>query len=427
MVARYPFQGIATPMSVDSCQVAVVGAGPYGLAVTAHLRTVGVDVRVFGRAMEFWDRQMPEGMLLRSAWEATHIADPDGALSLDEYQRGLGRPLPRPLPLADFIAYGRWFQRAVVPDLDSRRVVGLERTGHGLQVTLEDAKSLHADRVVVATGLAGFGWRPAEFRHLPPELVSHSSEHADLGAFAGRRVAVVGAGQSALESAALLYEGGAEVEVLARAAAVRWLSTARGSRLSPWAKKLLYPPTDVGPPPLNWLVALPELYRIVPGTLQGRVAYRCIRPAAADWLRERVDGVRITTGLRVVEAAPASEGVRLRLTDDSERTVDHVLLATGYRIDVRRLEFLGTELVAAIQAEDGYPRLARGLEASVPGLHFVGAAAAASFGPVTRFVAGTMYAARALRQRVLEERPASIAEILRAYARQREKVAANAT
>jgi hypothetical protein len=73
------------------------------------------------------------------------------------------------------------------------------------------------------------------------------------------------------------------------------------------------------------------------------------------------------------------------------------------------------------------PRLRRGFESSIAGLHFVGAAAAASFGPITRFVAGTMYAARAVRQRVLEERPASVVEILRAYARQRERIDAPAT
>jgi thioredoxin reductase len=413
-------------MGLEACQAAVVGAGPYGLAVTAHLKGAGVDVREFGRPMEFWERQMPEGMFLRSAWEATHIAHPEGALSLDEYEKHLGRRMSRPMPLSDYVGYGRWFQEAAVPELDRRQVVRLDRSRGGFQLTLDDGERVRAQRVVMATGLGGFGWRPPVFRGLPDELVSHSSDHASLRGFAGRRIAVVGAGQSAVESAALLDELGADVELLARARAIRWLPTARNSRFSPLVRMLLYPPTDVGPPALNWVVALPELFRLVPGPLQGRVAHRCIRPAAADWLHDRLGGVRLTTGVDVGECVASNGGARLRLSDGSERIFDHVLLATGYRVDVRRLTLLG-EIAAHVETQDGMPRLRKGMETSVPGLHFVGAAAAASFGPITRFVAGTMYAARAVRQRVLEERPASVAEILRAYARQRERIDAPAT
>jgi hypothetical protein len=410
-------------MGLEACHVAVVGAGPYGLSVTAHLRAAGIDVRTLGRPMEFWERQMPEGMLLRSAWEATHIAHPDCAFSLDEYEAERGARVPRPIPLSEFIEYGRWFQRATVPEVDLRRVVQLDRVRDGLQLTLNDGELLRARRVVVATGLSGFGWWPRPFRNLPGELASHSSEHHELSRFAAKRIAVVGGGQSAVESAALLRERGAEVELYVRASSgIRWLPSARGNSLSPVVRRLLYPPTDVGPPPLNWIVAIPELFRIVPGRFQDRVAWRCIRPAAADWLHDRMGGVRVTIGRSVVEARPVDGRVRLGLSDGSVCVVDHVVLATGYRIDVTRLELLSPEIRSELVTSEGLPRLDRGFETSVPGLHFVGAAAAASFGPITRFVAGTMYAGRAVRQRVLDQRPASMAEILRAYARQRERV-----
>src|SRR5215468_2416670 len=99
-------------------QVVIVGAGPYGLSAAAHLRAAGVETRVFGEAMEFWSKQMPEGMMVRSVWEASHISDPRGALTLDAYVKEKGLRLPRPMPLSDFIRYGRWFQQQVVPDLD---------------------------------------------------------------------------------------------------------------------------------------------------------------------------------------------------------------------------------------------------------------------------------------------------------------------
>src|SRR4051812_9499271 len=203
--------------------VTIVGAGPYGLASAAHLRARGLDVHVLGRVMEFWERQMPVGMCLRSSWEASSISDPAGVLSLDAYESAHGLALSRPVPLDDFMRYGRWFQQRAVPDLDRRRVRRIAGAPGGFELTLDDGERLGARRVVMATGLDGCGHRPAELAHLQPPLAWHSSELRDLDGFGGRRIAVVGAGQSAIELAALLREAGAEVEVIARAPQVRWL------------------------------------------------------------------------------------------------------------------------------------------------------------------------------------------------------------
>lgn len=120
--------------------VAIVGAGPYGLAAAAHLKSAGVSIRVFGESMEFWQRQMPIGMCLRSTWDASHISDPHGALTLDQYQKEHGVHLSKPLPLADFVRYGQWFQRQVVPDLDCRRVARIESNPYGFRVGLADGE-----------------------------------------------------------------------------------------------------------------------------------------------------------------------------------------------------------------------------------------------------------------------------------------------
>ena len=69
------------------CDVAVIGAGPYGLSAAAYLRSAGVETRIFGEPMAFWQKQMPAGMCLRSNWGASHIADPQSQLTLDEYSR----------------------------------------------------------------------------------------------------------------------------------------------------------------------------------------------------------------------------------------------------------------------------------------------------------------------------------------------------
>jgi FAD-dependent urate hydroxylase len=391
-----------------TCEVAIIGAGPYGLAAAAHLRSANVDIRAFGKTMDFWERQMPAGMLLRSYWEGSHISDPQERLTLDEYQRARGVPLPRPVRRDDFVNYGQWFQRAVVPDLDGRRVKRVEAASKCFRVMLEDGESVRARRVVVATGIASFARRPCLFNGVSPELASHSSEHRDFGRFAGQRVVVVGGGQSALESAALLRESGAAVEVIVRAPVIHWLRY--GTRWHTWLhnpanplRRILYPPSDVGPPGINWIVDTPSLFRRLPFALHSRIARRAIRPAGAGWLKPRMSGIRITPGRIIVSANLVDRQVRLRLDDGTERRVDHVLLATGYQVDLSRCSFFPRDLVRSLRLLDGYPQLTAGFEASLPGLHFVGASAARSFGPLMRFVAGTGYAARALTRCIVRQ------------------------
>lgn len=398
-------------MTKRACQVAIVGAGPYGLAAAAHLRAAGVDTHVFGDAMTFWQQQMPAGMYLRSAWEASHIADPRRALTLDAYQDAQGIRLSRPLPLDDFVAYGQWFQRQAVPDVDRRTITRVEGASGGFRILAEDGEPLYARRVVIATGIASFTWRPPQFDGLPAALVSHSSEHRDLTRFAGRQVLVIGGGQSAFESAALLHEAGAEVRMLVRASLVHWLGHGAWMRRHGGPLKLLYAPTDVGPPGLSWVVALPDLFRRLPRGLQERVARRAIRPAGAAWLPARLASVPIETGRTVVSAAPAGERLRLRLDDGSDRCVDHVLLATGYRVDVTRYAFLAPALAREVRRSDGYPTLTPGFESSVAGLHFLGAPAALSFGPLMRFVSGTGYTAHALTRCIAGERATSTSTV----------------
>jgi len=221
-------------------------------------------------------------------------------------------------------------------------------------------------------------------------------------------VVVVGGGQSALESAALLHESGAAVEVIVRAPRVYWRRY--GTRLHTWlhpqanpVRCLLYPPSDVGPPGLNWIVDTPELFRWLPSPVHSRIARRAIRPAGAGWLRPRMNGVRISVGRVILSASPVGEQVRLRLDDRTERCVDHIVLATGYQVDVSLYAFLTQDLLQSLRLVDGYPALTAGFEASLPGLHFLGASAARTFGPLMRFVAGTKYAARALTRCILRQ------------------------
>jgi Pyridine nucleotide-disulphide oxidoreductase len=381
---------------MNSPAVIVIGAGPYGLSAGAFLRKVGVEAHVVGDVMSFWQEDMPRGLKLRSPLGASEIGSQIGDLTLSRFAAATGAALVNPLPVETFIDYGKWFQQQAVVDVDGRRVTRVERGPTGFVVWFDDGETVATSRVIVAAGIHDFAWRPPEFQVLPPSLASHSADHSSFDRFAGSTVAVVGGGQSALESAALLHESGANVEVLIRRPEMRILI---GGRLRPYLGRLsflAYPPEDVGPPGLNLLTVRPNLFKRFPRTLQTKMARRAIRPAGASWLVPRLEPVTVSTAVSPVSAQARNGSIEIRLSDGSSRTADHVVCATGFRIDVRHYDFLHEDLIAGLELVDGYPVLNRAFESSVPGLHFVGAPAAWSFGPLMRFVSGTWFTTHAL-------------------------------
>jgi len=391
-------------LSGDACAVAIIGAGPYGLAAAAHLRAANVPIRIFGGALSFWQANMPAGMKLRSPWVATHIADPAQRYTLDDYYRQAGLAVPKLLPVESFIDYGLWFQQRVAPDLDTRAVTRVEALDGGFRLVLDDGDSFFAQRVVMATGLLGHEYRPAQFDGLPRALVSHSCEHTDSERYRGKRVAVIGRGQSACESAALLHEAGAEVEIICRGNLIWNADPAQRSMLRKAVRAMLgdmlIPPSQVGPFPYNWVNEVPGIIRHFPQETRDRWNELNLRATAILWLRPRLQDVPVNQGRSILAARKAGDGVSLTL-DNATKRFDHVLLATGYRIDVDSMAMLEPKLREQIARHGGLPVLNGGFESSVPGLHFVGSAAVGSFGPLLRFIAGAGFAARRLTRAAL--------------------------
>ena len=114
--------------SMKDCEVAIIGAGPYGLSAAAHLKALGMEVRVFGEPMEFWANGTPPGMLLRSPREASTISDPRSAWTLEEYEKAHGIAPVKRLPKDTFVNYGKWFQTRLEDGLDRRNVARLCRS-----------------------------------------------------------------------------------------------------------------------------------------------------------------------------------------------------------------------------------------------------------------------------------------------------------
>ena len=387
-----------------SLPFAIIGAGPYSLATGAFLRRAGVEARLYGDVMGFWEA-MPQGMFLRSYYRASNIADPVGALTLPAYEAEVGRPVARPIPLQDFVDYGRWFRERSELDVDPRLVASVARDAGGFRLVLQDGEEVGARRVIVAAGIAPFAWRPPEFDGFDRSLVSHTSEHRVFDSFEGRRVVVVGGGQSALESAALLREAGADVELVVRRPSLRFL---RGERLYDSAgtlSRVMYPAWGVGPPGLNWVMGRPSWFALLPPTIADPLARRSIRPAGGAWLRPRLEDARIAVGRTVRSVAEGDGALDVVLDDGSRRTVDHLMLGTGYRVAVKRYSFLEPRLLDEIRTIGGFPRLSTAFESSAAGLYFVGAPAAASAGPGMRFVSHTGFVARAITRHALAHHP----------------------
>jgi FAD-dependent urate hydroxylase len=404
---------VDTTRSRDETEVAVIGAGPYGLAVAAHLNAAGISTRVLGRPMSFWREHMPKGMRLRSPWIATHIADPHASYSLDVFAGRHGIARQEQMPIEQFVQYGEWFQHHAVPALDPRQVTSIEPAARGFRLVLDDEAAVHARRVVVAMGLAGQHLTPREFEGIDPDLVSHTSRHDQLDKWRGKRVAVIGRGQSACESAVLLREAGSEVDLVCRGE-VRWIGATPGKadRDRHWGRylrELVQAPSAVGPFPWSWLNEWPGLERRLPDGLRSRIAARSLRAAASWWLLPRMAGVQVCAGRAIRNVRRQGNAIALDL-DDGVRIYDHVLLGTGYRIDISKLGVLSPQLVSAIACRDGSPVLGAGFESSVPALHFVGASAVDSYGPLMRFIAGAGYAARSVARAALAQGGRTIAQ-----------------
>jgi lysine/ornithine N-monooxygenase len=383
-------------------EVAIVGAGPYGLSLATHVRERGIDFRIFGRSMSSWFRHMPEGMFLKSEGFASSIADPRKRYTLGRFCAEFGREYGDygvPASIGTFRDYGRWFQRTLVPDLKDADVRFVRRDDGGFELGIDGSESVRARRVVVACGFPWFRRLPPELVDLPAHLVTHSSEHRDFAGFRGKDVVVFGAGQSALETAALLHEHGASPRVVVRKPDVRWTDPPDTGR-RPLRTRIRWPISGLGAGWRSWACCeYPLTFHSLPEPTRIQAVREMLGPSGAWWLRNRVeDLVPVLPGHRLASASAENGGVRLRLVaaDGAERDLltERVIAATGYRVGVEQLSFLEPDLRARLRLVAGAPQLSRSFESSTTGLYFVGLAAANSFGPVMRFVCGTSFASR---------------------------------
>jgi thioredoxin reductase len=397
--------------SANYSPVCIIGAGPYGLAIAAHLKFFGVPFRIFGSPMHRWLKQMPRGMNLKSEGCASSLYDPAGNYTLDQYCKTTGDSYSEwGLPVSrDLLArYALSFQQTLVPEVENVLVSAVKKLPGGFELQLNNGEGLKTSNVIIATGLDYMAYVPDEIARLPTELRSHSADHFDFSGFKDKEVVVIGGGQSGLETAAILKEEGASISLVVRAPLLQWHPAPSMAHKSVY-NRLRNPRTRMGDGRGLWIYDnLPGLFHHLPQQVRIGIVAGTLGPAGAWWLRDRVVGrLPIFLGQHISGSEKRGTRVALKITDQGGQArdlfADHIISATGYRFNTNNLPFLDKDMRSQLRLEQQSPLLSSNLESSIPGLYFTGPASAYSFGPVMRFLAGAGYAAGRISHHIARE------------------------
>jgi len=396
-------------LTSPATDIAIVGAGPYGLSIAAYLRKGGAGFRIFGTPMQSWREHMPKGMLLKSEGFASFLFDPGSSYTLEHYCAEKNLPYAHvgvPVPLEAFAAYGLEFQKRLVPMLEETNITSVKRSSAGFELQTAEGETFNARNVILATGIAHLGYLPSVLADLPRDKVSHSSDHHDLSKFHGQIVAVIGGGSSATDMAALLHEYGASVHLIARRSNLVFHTRSEEPR--PLFQQMAKPRSGLG---VGWKSRLctdaPLVFYRMPQKLRFEIVRRHLGPSGGWFIRDKVIGrFPVHTGATLKEVSPRNGGVHIRFSasdgSETELDVDHVIGATGYRIAVSRWTFLDLDLRQQIRTVEDTPLLSTNFESAVKGLYIVGLASANCFGPLTRFAYGAKFTARRLAPHLLK-------------------------
>ncbi|WP_044640117.1 NAD(P)-binding domain-containing protein [Risungbinella massiliensis] len=351
--------------------VIIIGSGPYGISLAAHGVANQLDYKLLGYPMDFWKNQMPQDMFIRTPHDFVSFSDARDELTIHQFAQETGTELVTPLPRPIFVKYAMWFARKSGVEFTPELVTSVQSHGEHYEVITESGQTFTTKNVIIATGVEHYKYIPEMFKNLPSSLVSHTSGYLNFTQFSGKTVAVIGSGQSAWEAAGLLYRKGANVELIYRRESANYA----GGIADEIALR------DLG-----------DVFYQLP--IQEKEPEWGQSPeSVAHFLKPYVDGIVPVTGdTTILKAEETEEGkLRLHLSNGSQREVDHVISASGFKINVEKVPFFQQDLLERITREQGYdqfPLLNETFESSVPGLYFAGPLSSHSHGPTFRFILG---------------------------------------
>ena len=373
-------------MSMHETDLLIIGAGPFGLAVAAHASHLGIEHVVVGKPMEFWRKNMPAGMYLRSACD-WHL-DPAGVHTIDCFlaERGLTAKDVEPLSLEFYLSYVEWFQKQKQIASLPLHVERLDVSDSGFIATTIDGDTINARNVVIAPGFTHFKNIPPELRlRLPPGRFVHTCDFADFSTARNKRFLIIGGRQSAFEWAALLIEAGASAVYISHRHDSPAFAVADWSWVNPLVENIGHNPT--------WFRRLSQAEK-------DDVNHRLWaegRLKVEPWLEARLnnDRVHVRPRTEVVECIENKGEVTVTLSSGETITCDQIVLATGYKVDISRLPILSAgNILDQLETRNGFPVLDDHFQTSIKGLFITSMPATQDFGPFFAFTISVRVSAK---------------------------------
>lgn len=352
----------------------VIGAGPFGVAAAAEAKAKGINYVLVGKPLKFWKESMPDFMLLRSPFIASSLYDPEGKLSLKKFYDLKGRKHTKgtPVPFKIYLEYLDWYMENAKLSVIDAEVESVNKNNSGeFEVSTSNGEKIVAKTVIVAVGNPPFATVPKELNGINKKYITHTRDIPEFGHLAGKDVLVVGAGQSALEACYGLIRSGAKVKLSHRQKGIYWHNI----------------PLRINVPLLHFFVACPTVLEWVPYFIRKPVSDYVTQATVDKWLREKVEGkLEEYRNTSISGAQEIGDKVKVKFSNGQSVEVDHIVLGTGYSVDIKNLDILDNNLLQGLVAKDGYPVINGDLESTVPGLFFTGLPAKGRFGPTFNFI-----------------------------------------
>jgi thioredoxin reductase len=371
-------------MSKHETDLLVIGAGPFGLAIAAQASHLGIEHLVVGRPMEFWRKNMPAGMYLRSACDL-HL-DPLNIHTIDKFldERRQTAADVEPLSLEFYLSYAEWFQKQKRITPLPLHIERVDFVNDRFSATTADGDTIHARNVVIAPGFTHFTNIPAELNSRLPRFV-HTCDFVDFSNARGKRFLVIGGRQSAFEWAALLVEAGARAIYITHRHDSPAFAVADWSWVNPMVEA-------IGDNPA-W-------FRNLSQAEKDKVNHRLWaegRLKVEPWLESRLntDCVHVLPQTEVVTCVENGSELNVTLSNGETITCGEIILATGYKVDITRLPILAAgNILDHLETRNGFPVLDDHFQTSIKGLFITSMPATQDFGPFFGFTISVRVSAR---------------------------------